>query len=44
MKSNAMHDTWLGALITFEVAAQFAWLSAIAITLRALALQSPPRR
>ena len=44
MKPYPMHDTWLGALITFEVATQFAWMSAIAIALRALALQSQPRR
>ena len=39
MKPYAFHDTWLGALITLEVAAQFAWLSALAITLRSLATQ-----
>jgi hypothetical protein len=44
MKPYLMHDTWLGALITLEVAAQFAMLSAVAIAWRTFAPQRPPRR
>lgn len=47
MKPYAMQDTWLGALIMLEVAAQFAMLSAVAIALQALApqqVQRPTRR
>jgi hypothetical protein len=43
MKSFPLHDTWLGALITLEVAAQFAMLSAVAIAFRALTPQPPER-
>ena len=44
MKPFAMHNAWLGTLITLEVAAQFAWLSAIAIALRSLEVERAPRR
>lgn len=36
MNQLPLQNTWLGALITLEVAAQFAWLSAMAIALRAM--------
>jgi hypothetical protein len=39
-----MHDTWLGALITLEVAAQFAWLAAVAIAMRSFTLPRGGRR
>ena len=43
MKPLVMHQTWLGTMITLEVAAQFAWLAAIAIALRTLDEQRIPR-
>jgi hypothetical protein len=44
MKPFLMQETWLGTLITMEVAAQFAWLSLIAIALRSAAPQRKQRR
>ena len=36
MTMLSLHDTWLGAAITLEVATQFATLFAVALTLDAL--------
>jgi hypothetical protein len=44
MKAFAIQEAVLGTLITLQVAAYFAWLSAFAIALRSLALQRVVRR